>query len=167
MSGGRSARRVAQKLLLVGFGLAFVFALEVALRVVGLGGYPPLLVPLFPDSEDPAEAAIYELNPLITEPFFARLGPDGWDTFGGHLRERVTLPKPDGTVRVLFLGASSVEGFPLPRNLTTARFLERMLSHALASPAISFSEGARACLGGGSPGGRRRGAVRVSSRRGH
>jgi tetratricopeptide (TPR) repeat protein len=122
---------LARKLLLVGFGLALVCALEVALRVFGLGGYPPLLVPLFPDSEDPAEAAIYELNPLITEPFFARLGPDGWDTFGGHLRERVTLPKPDGTVRVLFLGASSVEGFPLPRNLTTARFLERMLSHAL------------------------------------
>ena len=34
-------------------------------------------------------------------------------------------------LRVLYLGASTVEGFPMPRNLTSARFLEEMLRETI------------------------------------
>ncbi len=74
---------------------------------------------------------LVEINPRVAAPFFARRAPDGSETVGAHRRELVRRPKAEGTLRVLFLGASSVEGFPLPRNLTAAEFLERMLQLSL------------------------------------
>ncbi|MBZ0112796.1 MAG: SGNH/GDSL hydrolase family protein, partial [Thermoanaerobaculia bacterium] len=56
---------------------------------------------------------------------------DGTETVGAHRRELVRRPKAADTYRVLFLGASSVEGFPLPRNLTSSKFLELMLDEAV------------------------------------
>ena len=118
-----------QRLLLLVFGLLLLAAFEFGLRALGLGGRPPLLLELEAPAQ-PGSPGIYELNPRVAAPFFDRKGSGGQAMVGGHRREVVALPKPEGMIRVLMLGASTVEGFPLPRNLTTASFLELMLGEA-------------------------------------
>lgn len=121
------------KLLLIAFGLALAALVELALRLAGFGGRTPLLNPLEisgPVEGAPAGARLYEIHPRVADIFFTRRGPGGASMIGSHRRELVVLPKPPGTLRVVFVGASTVEGFPMPRNLTSSRFLERMLRHA-------------------------------------
>jgi lysophospholipase L1-like esterase len=119
------------RLLALAFGFALVALLEGALRVAGLGGVPALLLPLFSPPASPGPARLFEVNPRVAQPFFARPSPGGGRLLGEHRREVVLLPKPTDDLRVLFLGASTVEGFPLPRNLAAARFLETMLQEGL------------------------------------
>lgn len=122
------------KLLLVAFGLALAVLVELALRLAGFGGRTPLLHPIEiagpPEGAHPG-ARLYEIHPRVADIFFTRRGPGGAAMVGSHRRELVVLPKAPGTLRVVFVGASTVEGFPLPRNLTSSRFLERMLRHAV------------------------------------
>ena len=117
---------LGQKFLLIGLGLFVLLGIELVLRLTQLGGAPPLTLPFIESPE-----RIDEINPALAAPFFARLSPEGSETVGAHRRELIVTPKRKETVRVLFLGASSVEGFPLPRNLTAAMFLEQSLRHAL------------------------------------
>ena len=117
------------RVLLLVLGFSLVLVAELVTRLLGFGGAPPLLVPL--DLGAGGSVAQYEINPRLPEPFFSRVGPTGAPMVGGHRRELVTVPKPPGTTRVLVLGASSVEGFPLPRNLTATRFLEQWLQELL------------------------------------
>jgi lysophospholipase L1-like esterase len=120
------------KLLLAGFGVFLVGLLELALRVAGFGGRVPLLHPLDlspPPEGLPAGARLYEVHPRMAELFFARTGPGGAEMSGSHRRELAVLPKPTGTLRIVVVGASTIEGFPMTRNLTSARFLEAMLRH--------------------------------------
>jgi lysophospholipase L1-like esterase len=116
------------RLLLVGFGLLLVVLLELGLRLAGYGGKVPLLNPL-PLRQ--GEGRFFEVHPKAAQIFFARSGPGGMSLVGSHRRDLVVLPKPPDVVRVVFVGASTVEGFPMPRNLTGARFLEAMLQEAL------------------------------------
>jgi lysophospholipase L1-like esterase len=121
-----------QRILLLAFGGFLVLLVELALRIAGFGGAPPLLVPVLPPGEGAAAGArLHEVYPRAADLFFHRPGPHGERLVGGHRRELLEVPKPPGTVRVLFLGASSVEGFPLPRNLTSSRFLQARLRDAL------------------------------------
>ncbi len=117
------------RLLLVGFGLVLVLGLELALRLFGFGGQEPLLVPFLPAHQD--RPALWEVNPQLGRNFFPRRDASGERLLASHRRELVALPKPEGTLRIVFAGASSVEGFPMPRNLTAARFLESWLREAL------------------------------------
>ncbi len=117
-----------QRLLLIVVGGALVGALEVALRLAGFGGAPRLLLPVEPEAA--AGSRLYQLNPALAEPFFTRPGRRGEPLLGGHRGELVRVPKPPGTARVVLLGDSTAEGFPLPRNLTAARFLEERLREA-------------------------------------
>ncbi|HVS02500.1 MAG TPA: hypothetical protein VMT16_06995 [Thermoanaerobaculia bacterium] len=125
----RRAPTPGQRVLLVLFGLGLLLPIELGLRLAGFGGAPPLLLPLVeePDGED---AALHVVNPRVAELFFARREAGGVAVFGAHRREVLLRPKPPGRLRVAFLGASTVEGFPLPRNLAAAQFLARMLQHA-------------------------------------
>jgi lysophospholipase L1-like esterase len=72
---------------------------------------------------------VYEIHPRAAEIFFAKATPDGTELVGSHRRDLVVLPKPADVFRVVFVGASTVEGFPMPRNLTGTRYLEAMLQH--------------------------------------
>ncbi len=121
------------KLLLVAFGCGLALLPELALRLLGFGGRPPFLTPLVRDEAPSASVGsrLYEVNSRLGEIFFTRPGPEGLTMVAGHRRELVRLPKPKGVVRVLFAGASTVEGFPLPRNLTSSQFLQRMLQHLM------------------------------------
>ena len=121
------------KLLLVVFGCGLALLPEVALRLLGFGGQEPFLTPLLNEDDfRPSDGArLYEVKAQLGEIFFARPGPDGLIMVAGHRRELIRMPKPDGVVRVLFAGASTVEGFPLPRNLTSSQFLERQLQHLM------------------------------------
>jgi lysophospholipase L1-like esterase len=116
------------RLLLVAFGFGLAGLLELGLRLAGFGGGAPLLHPLGPAGPS---GQLYEIHPRAAEIFFARSGPGGAALLGSHRRDLVVLPKPANTVRVVFLGASTVEGFPMPRNLTGARFLQAMLQSVL------------------------------------
>lgn len=117
-----------QRFLLLLLGVALAGALELGLRLLGFGGRAPLLNPLHLAASG---GQIYEVHPRAAEIFFSRSAPGGKEMVGSHRRELVILPKPAGTVRVLYVGASTVEGFPMPRNLTSARFLQAMLEHLL------------------------------------
>lgn len=117
-----------QRLLLIGFGLLLVVLLELGLRLAGYGGKVPLLNPLPLRQGD---GRLFEVHPKASQIFFARSGPGGMSLVGSHRRDLVVLPKPPDVVRVVFVGASTVEGFPMPRNLTAARFLEAMLQGSL------------------------------------
>lgn len=139
-SGGRGARAggaVARRRLgLVGVGVLLAITLlalvEGGLRFAGLGGGVPLLRPLELASPPPdlaLGAALYEVHPRLAGPFFGRTGPGGGELLGSHRRELVVQPKPAGTRRIVLVGASTIEGFPLPRSLTAARFLAAMIDH--------------------------------------
>jgi len=121
------------KLLLVTLGCVLALLPEVVLRLLGFGGLPPFLTPLVHTDGAPSSdvSRLYEVNARLGEIFFTRSGPEGVVMVAGHRRELVRMPKPEGVVRVLFAGASTVEGFPLPRNLTSSQFLERMLQHLM------------------------------------
>ncbi|HYG65913.1 MAG TPA: hypothetical protein VEL74_25255 [Thermoanaerobaculia bacterium] len=121
------------RLLLIGFGIFLVVLLELGLRLAGYGGRVPLLNPL-PLRE--GTGRLYEVHPKAAQIFFARSGPGGMSLVGSHRRDLVVLPKPPDVVRVVFVGASTVEGFPMPRNLTSARFLEAMLQEELAGKRV-------------------------------
>ena len=120
-----------QKLLLISFSFVLVGSLELGLRFIGLGGRPPLLLPLTESTEPSAASGFFQINPSLADPFFGRASTNGRDLLGGHRSQLVQVPKPPNTIRVLFVGGSTVEGFPLPRNLTAATFLKFYLQSAL------------------------------------
>jgi len=130
--GGAVRLTWKHRLVLVGFGLFLVVLLELVLRIAGFGGRPPMLHPLQlspPPAGLAAGARLYEIHPRLAALFFVRTG-SGPEMLGSHRRELVVLPKPPGTFRIVLVGASTIEGFPMPRNLTSARFLDAMLQHA-------------------------------------
>lgn len=125
----RGRARVGERATLVLFGLVLLLLPEGLLRLAGYGGAPPLLLALSAEGVGPA-AGLYEVNPAVAEPFFARSAESG-TVLGGHRREVVPMPKPPGELRIVLAGASTVEGFPLPGNVTAARFLEAGLQSLL------------------------------------
>ena len=106
-------------LLLPFLGLAL---LEGALRLAGLGGYPPIIRTIGPTEHgklvitDPAGAISY---------FFANRKRPGYN-------EQYSFydPKPRDTVRIVLVGESAIKGFPQPRNLASSAFLGEMLKDA-------------------------------------
>ncbi len=124
-----SATSGRQRLLLLALGCALPVAVEILLRSLGFGGAPPLTVAAFPGSVGPA-ATLRQVNPALAEPFFTRPGRRGETLLGGHRAELVRLPKPEETWRLVLVGDSTAEGFPLPRNLTAASFLAELLREA-------------------------------------
>jgi lysophospholipase L1-like esterase len=100
---------------------------EAALRLAGFGGYPPLWKPALVKGKS---STLFETNPGALTVFFSNPGAprrNGLVLQGDMRFERVLMPKPKSLLRVAMLGESSVEGFPYPRNLTAASFLEASL----------------------------------------
>ena len=125
----RGPARFGERSAPVLFGLALLLLPEGLLRLAGYGGAPPLLLALSAEPTGPA-APFREVNPTVAEPFFARSAESG-TVLGGHRREVVPVPKPPEELRIVLAGASTVEGFPLPGNVTAARFLEAGLQSLL------------------------------------
>ena len=102
--------------------MALVLA-EVACRLAGFGGYPPVVARV----GDEGGRAWYSTIRRGTDVFFST----SRDAPGGGMREiQFATPAPPGTVRIVFLGESAIQGFPQPLPLTNGAFLEAMLRDA-------------------------------------
>lgn len=96
---------------------------EGALRLAGWGGYPAFLRVA---GRLPSGAAVAMVEPAASKPYFFA-NP----TRPGYAEEyNFLMPKPPGTVRIFLIGESAAKGFPQPRNLSMAAFLQAMLAEA-------------------------------------
>lgn len=122
----RKRRRLRwwQKLFLICFSLVPLVLLELALRLVGYGPVVDFVVPRL----DRGDERIMGINPEAYKRFHGRLQLDR----GGRLapwREFLD-PKPEDTFRVMFMGGSTVEGYPHPPIGAAPAFLEALLQDA-------------------------------------
>lgn len=89
---------------------------EGGLRLVGFGTSPALVIPV----ADAPPAMNRVLNPSVEFPYYPV------DLSGPEPR-RFALPKPAGVYRIVFLGGSTVIGFPYPPELAFPRQVEVLL----------------------------------------
>ncbi len=100
--------------------VVLVLGVEGVLRLCGFGGYPPLIVEGAKLSNG---RTLYATNiPAATSYFSLRRSIPG--AFHEHSFE---MPKPPNTVRIFVSGGSAMKGFPQPRALSGAAFMEAML----------------------------------------
>jgi lysophospholipase L1-like esterase len=109
------------------FGLLLVALLEGALRLGGLGGLPPLTVQGVYRVEDGKRIEARRVSVRYLARFFSRRDSRGRVRAGSMWQEVFLMPKEAGTLRVMMLGESTIEGFPHPRNLASASFLAEYL----------------------------------------
>ena len=95
---------------------------ELALRLFGLGGYPPVFVKV---GSTPNGTVVITDTPGAASFFFAnRSKPGSIDQY------TFLSPKPKNTVRIMLCGESAAKGFPQPMALACSAFLKEMLSDA-------------------------------------
>ena len=115
MSAPTRAWRSRAAALALGCGI--VAAAEAGLRVVDAGGPPPFLVTL----SEHGNQRLRSVNPSYPERFLA----------AGKMDALPFLEPPSpGSLRVAFVGASTVKGFPHPPSLSAPAFLRAMLADA-------------------------------------
>jgi hypothetical protein len=96
---------------------------EIVLRLCGWGGYPAFFRIA---GRLPSGASVALVEPAATKPYFFA-NP----TRPGYAEEtNFLMPKPAGTVRIFIVGESAAKGYPQPRNLSMAAFLQEMLGDA-------------------------------------
>lgn len=100
--------------------ILFFALLELTLRLVGFGGYPPTIYPV--GNTDAGTVCITD-NPGPASYFFANRNKPGSLNSYSFL-----MPKPKGVFRVFVCGESAAKGFPQPMSLAASAFLEAMLS---------------------------------------
>lgn len=124
---GRRGSRLKwwQKLALVGFSLGLLLVAELALRLFGYGPDLSFVVTRL----DRGSERIMGINPEAYKRFHGALGLDPARTRFAPWREFID-PKPANTFRVMFMGGSSVEGYPHAPNGCAPAFLEAMLQDA-------------------------------------
>jgi lysophospholipase L1-like esterase len=97
---------------------------EVVLRLFGWGGYPAFIREI---GEVEPGSALCMVEPDASRPyFFANPTRPGYAD-----QTSFRMPKPAGTFRVFLFGESAAKGYPQPRNLSMASFLEAMLEDAM------------------------------------
>lgn len=108
--------------MLVAFALPFLLlaGVEGVLRLCGFGGHPPVIRVLGPfhgaelaTTFVPGSASYFDLS---------KSAPG---TMGEYA---FMVPKPKNTIRVVFSGASAMQGYPQPMGLASSAFLQAMLS---------------------------------------
>ncbi len=97
--------------------------LELALRCVAFGGYPGVLRSV--GTIDNASLYITETKAASSYFIANKSRP------GTMYESDFFIPKPPGTLRVLFCGESAAKGFPQPRAFAASAFLELMLADLL------------------------------------
>ena len=105
---------------LQGVPVAALGVVEGALRLFGWGGYPAFIREV---GEVEPGVTLCTVEPDATRPyFFANPTRPGYAD-----QTSFRMPKPVNTVRVFLFGESAAKGYPQPRNLSIASFLEAML----------------------------------------
>lgn len=105
------------------FPFLAVASLEAALRLSGRGGYPAFLREA---GRLPSDETLCLVEPAASKPyFFANPDRPGYAD-----QSTFVMPKPAGTVRIFLIGESAAKGYPQPRNLSMAAFLQEMLNAA-------------------------------------
>ena len=100
--------------------VALLGAAEVTLRLFGWGGYPAFIREI---GEVEPGVRLCMVEPDASRPyFFANPTRPGYAD-----QSSFRMPKPANTVRVFLFGESAAKGYPQPRNLSIASFLESML----------------------------------------
>lgn len=102
--------------------VVLLLALEGVLRLLGFGGYDPVLRKAGPVTG--GELVIADQAGAISY-FFANRSRPGFND-----QYQFTTPKPKGVFRVFIVGESAAKGYPQPRNLASSAFLEKMLADA-------------------------------------
>ena len=115
------------RLVALGVGVALVVVAEGLLRFVPGLGPSPLVVTLVED-EGTGES-LHATSRFYAQRFFAQY--KGRLAAAGQMGEHFFVePAPANRYRVVFVGASTVQGFPHPRRLAAASFLQAMLADA-------------------------------------
>ena len=115
------------RLATVAVGAALVVGVEGLLRLVPGLGPSPLVVTL---AEDEATGeSLHATSRFYAQRFFTQY--KGRLAAAGQMGEHFFMePAPANRYRVVFVGASTVQGFPHPRRLAAASFLQAMLADA-------------------------------------
>lgn len=119
-------RRWIFRLLAVLFGLGVIPAVEGLFRWWDIGSNVNLIIPAAAFGPEYS----HQLNGLVDLPYYGQT-----DLAGPELRP-FALPKPEDTYRIIFLGASTVIGFPYPPELAFPRQVELQLIHQ--NPGVKF-----------------------------
>ena len=98
-------------------------ALEGGLRLAGFGGYPPTFTPV--GTLDNGSTLIFT-DPAGPASYFFQSRSEGMALDPVAFE----MPKPAGTVRIMWVGESAAKGIPEPRPLRASAFLQAMLSDA-------------------------------------
>lgn len=115
------------RLLAIGLGLGLVAVLELLLRLWPGLAPPPLVV----DLAECEGRVLRSVNSRYAERFFSERYQGQLIASGRMAACPFVEPRPAETFRVVFVGASTVQGYPQPRRLAAASFLEAMLRDAL------------------------------------
>lgn len=114
------------RLLALAIGCSLVLLLEAILHLVPSLGPPPLVVELARQGRE----RLLALNPDYPKRFF-------WGSVGSASLSGMRMipypylePPPKNAFRVIFAGESTVQGFPHPRRLAAASYLQAMLQDA-------------------------------------
>ena len=115
------------RLAALGVGVALVVVAEGLLRLVPGLGPSPLVVTLVED--EATGESLHATSRFYAQRFFAQY--KGRLAAAGQMGEHFFVePAPANRYRVVFVGASTVQGFPHPRRLAAASFLQAMLADA-------------------------------------
>ncbi len=127
MAKARSGRLWTFRLLTALAGVGLVVGLEFLLRLAPGLGPSPLVVTL---AEDEATGeSLRATSRFYAQRFFTQY--KRWLAAAGQMGEHFFVePAPANRYRVAFVGASTVQGFPHPRRLAAASFLQAMLADA-------------------------------------
>ena len=117
------AKRRVFRLLAAALPFLILGAVEGGLRLAGRGGYPPFLREA---GRLPTGETLCLVEPAASKPYFFA-NPD---RPGYAEQTNFRMPKPAGTVRIFLAGESAAKGYPQPRNLSMAAFLQEMLQAA-------------------------------------
>lgn len=113
------SRRIVFLSLCVLSPVALLAAIELLLRLYGLGGLPPLFRPV---TKTPAGTLMIADVSKARSYFFANPDRPGYNDVYTFM-----MPKPTNTFRVLMAGGSAVRGYPQPRSLGMSSFLQSIL----------------------------------------
>ena len=113
------------RLATVAVGVALVMGAEGLLRLVPGLGPSPLVVTLVED--EATGESLHATSRFYAQRFFTQY--KGRLAAAGQMGEHFFVePEPANRYRVVFIGASTVQGFPFPRRLAAASFLQAMLA---------------------------------------
>ena len=114
------------RLLAVGLGFSLVGVAELLLRFFPGLNPPPFLETL----AEHKGRQLRRINPLYPKRFFFQRYQGKFIASGQMYPRPYIESAPSESYRVIFLGASTVKGYPYPRSLAAAAFLEAMLEDA-------------------------------------